>query len=122
MSYRRKRIKTKIGEFEQEGNGAWLCYYDYDNRDLEIIVKDDNGKPSDVQINTFIKLLPKLPDYELKCRKYIADIEDHDFDGLFFDCEYDFKLAFSWGNGEWGRSVFIDFLNDKIVNSYVVSD
>ncbi len=122
MSYFDKQIvKTKCGEFQEEGN-SWLCEYEYKNRDFTLQVSDNMGKPSASQIDLLEKTLPKLSDYESKCRGLFSSIEDHDFSALFLDDKYDFTCVFSWGNGEWGTSFFIDFINDKVVRSYRVSD
>ena len=123
MTYHQaESITTQIGDFQQEGDGAWLCYYRYDNRDLDLIVSDVNGRPSPTQVSALIQLLPGLPRYEAKCRELISEIEDHEFCGVCFDSQCDFQLVFDWGNGEWGRDVFIDFVNDEIVGTKILSD
>ncbi len=39
MSYY-ETVKTQFGEFQSEGDDAWLCDYDYDNHSFELIVAD----------------------------------------------------------------------------------
>ena len=69
-----------------------------------------------------IEILPDLPVHDAECRRRLACIEAHDLIGVFFAAGCDFELAFSWGDGEWGRTVFVKMKSGKVLGADIVSD
>ena len=118
----REIVKTELGNLEKSGDG-WMCYCDYDARDLEMSVDDCGGKPDQAQVAFLLSLLPKLSEYELECRRKIDALdEEHDFAGVFFKDGCECVLAFNWGDGEWGRTVFAKMTGGNVIDTYIVSD
>ncbi len=117
----RETVETELGSFEKNGDG-WMCYCDYDARDLEMSVDDRGGKPDQSQVAFLLSLLPRLPGYELECRKEIDAVVEHDLAGIFFKDGCECVLAFNWGDGEWGRTVFAEMTGGKVIGMYIISD
>ena len=117
----RKEGASELGSFEKSGNG-WVFFCEYEARDLEVYVDDSDGKPDQLQVAFFLSLLPKLPEYESECRKMIAAVDAHDLVAVSFKEGCDCSLAFNWGNGEWGRTVFVRMTAGKVIDANIVSD
>ena len=121
MRYDRKKVQIALGAFDQMG-AEWMCYNEYDGRDLELHVGDSNGEPDQAQVAYLATLLPELPTHEAECRRKLGCVHGHDLAGVLFTDGCDFVLAFDWGNGEWGRTVFVRMTSGKVIDADIVSD
>ena len=116
-----KTVQTALGSFREEGP-CWACWAEYEGRDLELHVDDAGGRPDQDQVTRLIGILAELPAHDAECRRELACIDEHDLDGIFFDAGCDFQLAFSWGDGEWGRTVFVKIRSGKVIDATIIID
>lgn len=116
-----KTVPTALGAFRSEGRWR-TCWAEYEGRDFRLHVDDADGVPDPDQVTRLIGILPELPVHDAECRRDLACIDEHDLNGIFFDVGCDFKLAFRWGDGEWGRTVFVRMKSGKVIDVTIISD
>lgn len=116
-----KMVETELGLFEKNSD-SWICFFNFNGRDLEVSVDDFEGEPNRAQIDFLLAFIPKLPEYELECRRKVDDVDGHDLAGISFRGDCDVLLAFNWGNGEWGQTVFVELIAGRVGTYYTVSD
>ena len=111
-----ERVQTAYGEFIKQ-DGFWEGSIEWNGFELSLTPVDVGGQPNPDLLARLPQVLAKLSLWERTAREQVPAITlELRLSEIADDGSTDFVLGFSWDEGAWGETVYVEFKDGHVLN------